>query len=156
MILGLAIYNDVILDVHFPFVVYKKLMGHSCDLTDLKDTDLVRISCRVHFGFVLGSNLGSRYYLLRRLPYLLLYSVRLIAAYVLTRLQEIYTSLVQMNASNIEDMDLTFEVSPCSLRCGRIKRSLSLKCTSVLWLMAFTYHMRRLVPAIMEQQLLMS
>ena len=26
-VLGLAIYNSVILDVHFPMVVYKKLMG---------------------------------------------------------------------------------------------------------------------------------
>lgn len=27
VILGLAIYNGVILDVHFPLVVYKKLLG---------------------------------------------------------------------------------------------------------------------------------
>ena len=27
MVLGLAIYNSVILDAHFPLVVYKKLLG---------------------------------------------------------------------------------------------------------------------------------
>eukprot|EP01113_Clastostelium_recurvatum_P027568 TRINITY_DN3328_c0_g1_i4.p1 TRINITY_DN3328_c0_g1~~TRINITY_DN3328_c0_g1_i4.p1 ORF type:complete len:788 (-),score=217.69 TRINITY_DN3328_c0_g1_i4:51-2093(-) len=35
-ILGLAIYNGVILDVHFPRVVYKKLMGLTPTLHDLK------------------------------------------------------------------------------------------------------------------------
>jgi hypothetical protein len=34
-ILGLAIYNGVILDVHFPHVVYKKLMGRRAVLADL-------------------------------------------------------------------------------------------------------------------------
>ena len=36
-ILGLAIYNSVILDVHFPHVVYKKLMNRPTTLLDLKD-----------------------------------------------------------------------------------------------------------------------
>eukprot|EP01112_Ceratiomyxa_fruticulosa_P021097 TRINITY_DN7344_c0_g3_i1.p1 TRINITY_DN7344_c0_g3~~TRINITY_DN7344_c0_g3_i1.p1 ORF type:complete len:862 (-),score=233.51 TRINITY_DN7344_c0_g3_i1:347-2932(-) len=36
MILGLAVYNSVILDVHFPEVVYKKLMGLTPTLKDLK------------------------------------------------------------------------------------------------------------------------
>eukprot|EP00286_Rhodomonas_abbreviata_P003077 CAMPEP_0181344412 /NCGR_PEP_ID=MMETSP1101-20121128/32159_1 /TAXON_ID=46948 /ORGANISM="Rhodomonas abbreviata, Strain Caron Lab Isolate" /LENGTH=631 /DNA_ID=CAMNT_0023456213 /DNA_START=77 /DNA_END=1970 /DNA_ORIENTATION=+ len=36
-VLGLAIYNSVILDVHFPMVVYKKLMGGPLCLQDLKD-----------------------------------------------------------------------------------------------------------------------
>ena len=31
MVLGLAIYNGVILDVHFPLVVYKKLLGRPTD-----------------------------------------------------------------------------------------------------------------------------
>lgn len=35
-ILGLAIYNSVILDVHFPMVVYRKLMGVPPTLDDLK------------------------------------------------------------------------------------------------------------------------
>eukprot|EP00164_Ancoracysta_twista_P004501 GFYU01006067.1.p1 GENE.GFYU01006067.1~~GFYU01006067.1.p1 ORF type:complete len:841 (-),score=152.56 GFYU01006067.1:99-2621(-) len=36
IILGLAIYNGVILDLHFPHVVYKKLMGQRPTLDDLK------------------------------------------------------------------------------------------------------------------------
>jgi len=34
IILGLAIYNGVILDVHFPLVVYKKLMNQKPDIED--------------------------------------------------------------------------------------------------------------------------
>ncbi|XP_042898021.1 ubiquitin-protein ligase E3A [Parasteatoda tepidariorum] len=37
IILGLAIYNNVILDVHFPMVVYRKLMGKKGTFYDLKD-----------------------------------------------------------------------------------------------------------------------
>ncbi|GAQ89192.1 Putative ubiquitin-protein ligase [Klebsormidium nitens] len=37
IILGLAIYNSVILDVHLPLVVYKKLLGGKPTLEDLKD-----------------------------------------------------------------------------------------------------------------------
>uniref|UniRef100_A0A0G4F3Q5 HECT-type E3 ubiquitin transferase n=1 Tax=Chromera velia CCMP2878 TaxID=1169474 RepID=A0A0G4F3Q5_9ALVE len=36
-VLGLAIYNSVILDVHFPLAVYKKLMGESVGLDDLRE-----------------------------------------------------------------------------------------------------------------------
>lgn len=36
IVLGLAIYNSVILDVHFPLVVYKKLKGIEPSLDDLK------------------------------------------------------------------------------------------------------------------------
>lgn len=36
IILGLAIYNSVILDIHFPSVVYKKLMDERVTLSDLK------------------------------------------------------------------------------------------------------------------------
>ncbi|XP_077977108.1 ubiquitin-protein ligase E3A-like isoform X2 [Glandiceps talaboti] len=35
IILGLAIYNGVILDIHFPAAIYKKLQGESLDLQDL-------------------------------------------------------------------------------------------------------------------------
>ncbi len=35
IILGLAIYNSVILDVRFPLVVYKKLLGIKSTLDDL-------------------------------------------------------------------------------------------------------------------------
>jgi len=41
VLLGLAIYNSVILDVHFPFVVYKKLMGVPLVFDDLKDVEPV-------------------------------------------------------------------------------------------------------------------
>jgi len=41
IILGLAIYNSVILDVHFPFVVYKKLMSVTPTLEDLRDINPV-------------------------------------------------------------------------------------------------------------------
>ncbi|KAJ1525999.1 hypothetical protein ONE63_009178 [Megalurothrips usitatus] len=37
VVLGLAIYNNVILDVHFPMVVYKKLMGKKGTFYDLED-----------------------------------------------------------------------------------------------------------------------
>ncbi|XP_052120401.1 ubiquitin-protein ligase E3A isoform X2 [Frankliniella occidentalis] len=37
VVLGLAIYNNVILDVHFPMVVYKKLMGKRATYYDLED-----------------------------------------------------------------------------------------------------------------------
>lgn len=37
MILGLAIYNGVILDLHLPVVVYKKLLGHTPTFADLKE-----------------------------------------------------------------------------------------------------------------------
>jgi hypothetical protein len=36
-IIGLAIYNGVILDVRFPLVLYKKLIGHKLTLEDLND-----------------------------------------------------------------------------------------------------------------------
>ena len=35
IILGLAIYNGAILDVHFPLVVYKKLLGQRPSFSDL-------------------------------------------------------------------------------------------------------------------------
>ena len=34
--MGLAIYNGVILDIHFPFVVYKKMMKIKPSMEDLK------------------------------------------------------------------------------------------------------------------------
>ena len=38
IVLGLAIYNNVILDIHFPMVVYRKLMGKHGTFKDLKDS----------------------------------------------------------------------------------------------------------------------
>ena len=41
LILGLAIYNRVILDVHLPNVLYKKLMNIPTDFKDLYDINPV-------------------------------------------------------------------------------------------------------------------
>lgn len=39
IMLGLAIYNTVILDVHFPMVVYRKLLGCKGTFEDLQEFD---------------------------------------------------------------------------------------------------------------------
>lgn len=41
MLLGLAVYNSVILDVHFPLALYKKLMNAKVNLQDLRQLDPV-------------------------------------------------------------------------------------------------------------------
>lgn len=41
LILGLAIYNNCILDVHFPMVVYRKLLGKKGTFADLTDSNPV-------------------------------------------------------------------------------------------------------------------
>lgn len=38
-LIGLAIYNGVILDLHFPLALYKKLVGLEVDLDDLRELD---------------------------------------------------------------------------------------------------------------------
>lgn len=43
IVLGLAIYNNVILDVHFPPVMYKKLCSKPGTFHDLHDWNPVRI-----------------------------------------------------------------------------------------------------------------
>ncbi len=35
LLLGLAIYNNIILDIRFPLVIYRKLLGCPVDFTDL-------------------------------------------------------------------------------------------------------------------------
>jgi len=45
IVLGLAIYNNVILDVHFPMVVYRKLMGKLGTFEDLTTSHPV---CTIH------------------------------------------------------------------------------------------------------------
>ena len=40
-VIGLAIYNSVILDLHFPFVVYKKLMGWAPNFDDFRELNPV-------------------------------------------------------------------------------------------------------------------
>ena len=37
IVCALAIYNDNIVDIHFPFALYKKLLGEKPNLTDLKE-----------------------------------------------------------------------------------------------------------------------
>lgn len=44
IVLGLAIYNNCILDVHFPMVVYRKLMGKKGTFRDLGDSHPVSLS----------------------------------------------------------------------------------------------------------------
>jgi hypothetical protein len=39
VIIGLAIYNDVILDIHFPHILYKRLLGHMATEDDLEQYD---------------------------------------------------------------------------------------------------------------------
>ncbi len=39
VILGLAMFNNTILDVKFPLIIYKKLLGRSYDLEDLKEVE---------------------------------------------------------------------------------------------------------------------
>ncbi|KAI9308061.1 hypothetical protein BJ944DRAFT_124404 [Cunninghamella echinulata] len=39
LLIGLAVYNGVILDLHFPLAVYKKLMNVPVNLSDLKQLD---------------------------------------------------------------------------------------------------------------------
>ena len=39
IVLGLAIYNDTIIDISFPKALYKKLLGESVDMSDLKELD---------------------------------------------------------------------------------------------------------------------
>ncbi|XP_075235231.1 ubiquitin protein ligase E3A isoform X1 [Lycorma delicatula] len=41
IVLGLAIYNNIILDVHFPMVVYRKLMGKKGTFYDLEDWNAI-------------------------------------------------------------------------------------------------------------------
>lgn len=41
LIIGLAIYNNIILDVRFPMVVYKKLLGKKGTFNDLEDSNPV-------------------------------------------------------------------------------------------------------------------
>lgn len=42
LLLGLAVYNSVILDLHFPLTLYKKLMDVEIGLSDLTQLDPVK------------------------------------------------------------------------------------------------------------------
>lgn len=39
IVLGLAVYNSVLLDFPLPLALYRKLLGQSCSLRDLQDMD---------------------------------------------------------------------------------------------------------------------
>lgn len=45
LLLGLAIYNNVILDIHFPMVIYHKLVGCTIIFHDLYSSHPVSASC---------------------------------------------------------------------------------------------------------------
>ena len=42
LLLGLAIYNNIILDIRFPMVIYRKLLGCPIDFSDLFSSHPVR------------------------------------------------------------------------------------------------------------------
>lgn len=52
IVLGLAIYNNVILDIHFPMVVYRKLMGKLGIFEDLKASHPVSACTNSNTGAV--------------------------------------------------------------------------------------------------------
>lgn len=56
IVLGLAIYNNCILDVHFPMVVYRKLMGKKGTFLDLGDSHPVSLVIFYSFRFYLKTN----------------------------------------------------------------------------------------------------
>jgi HECT-domain (ubiquitin-transferase) len=39
LVLGLAVYNSVLLDFPLPLALYRKLLGQSCTLRDLQDME---------------------------------------------------------------------------------------------------------------------
>jgi hypothetical protein len=47
---GLAIYNNVILDLHLPSVIYRKLLGKRGTFQDLKDFKPVKRTLRKQSG----------------------------------------------------------------------------------------------------------
>jgi hypothetical protein len=53
VLLGLALFNSVILDIKFPLVIYKKLLNHKVDLEDLKEIDIELYN---NFKFLLSTN----------------------------------------------------------------------------------------------------
>lgn len=101
IVLGLAIYNNCILDVHFPMVVYRKLMGKKGTFRDLADANPVR--ARLAQG-------GER----RRLagvPAL----IRVLLIYVGKVLYQSLKELLEYEGSVEEDMMITFQISQTDL-----------------------------------------
>lgn len=65
IVLGLAIYNNCILDVHFPMVVYRKLMGKKGTFRDLGDSHPVSVpdlrqGLRQHQRSLLSESMSTR------------------------------------------------------------------------------------------------
>ncbi len=61
-LMGLAVYNGVILDIHFPTIIFKELLDEDApiDIEDLKEYDPVRHFCRyflIDHWQILGKNL---------------------------------------------------------------------------------------------------
>lgn len=52
IVLGLAIYNNVILAVNFPMVLYRKLMGRKGSFEDLQDWNPVRLLIIILIEFI--------------------------------------------------------------------------------------------------------
>lgn len=46
LLLALAIYNNIILDIRFPLVIYRKLLGCPIDFSDLFSSHPVMLYCR--------------------------------------------------------------------------------------------------------------
>ena len=63
IILGLAIYNSCILDIHFPMLVYRKLLGKIATFEDLTDLDPV--------SSLLFNTLGAFFYACKLTFYML-------------------------------------------------------------------------------------
>lgn len=52
LLLGLAIYNNIILDIRFPMVIYRKLLGCPIDFTDLSSSHPVSVSTLIEFTHI--------------------------------------------------------------------------------------------------------
>lgn len=47
VLFGLALYNNILLDVRFPLVLYRKLVGAPVSYYDLRDYDPASTFCRL-------------------------------------------------------------------------------------------------------------
>uniref|UniRef100_A0A6I8QQU4 Ubiquitin-protein ligase E3A n=1 Tax=Xenopus tropicalis TaxID=8364 RepID=A0A6I8QQU4_XENTR len=64
IVLGLAIYNNCILDVHFPMVVYRKLMGKKGTFRDLADSHPEFVS--LYTDYILNKSVEKQFKAFRR------------------------------------------------------------------------------------------
>jgi len=68
-VLGLAIYNGVILDLHFPNLVYKKLLDRSVGLSDLKETHSYVYDSLIALSECQGDDIQERFMLTFQISY---------------------------------------------------------------------------------------